>query len=85
LWDGSLDTSGYTSVPWTVTVTNTAPFFNIPILPNVTIKMNFIGLYPVSSMIQDNEGHNSFLTYKKYTATGTLLASSAPTIPFVSL
>jgi len=51
LWDYSAGTSGYTKTPWTVTVTNTAPFFNIPILPNATVQMNFVGLYSVSSMI----------------------------------
>jgi hypothetical protein len=63
LWDYSAGTSGYTKTPWTVTVTNTAPFFNVPILPNATIQMNFIGLYSVSTLIQDDEGHNAILSY----------------------
>ncbi len=50
LWDYSLGTSGYTKIPWTVTVTNTAPYFNVPILPNATIQMNFIGFYSVSNL-----------------------------------
>jgi hypothetical protein len=63
LWDYSTGTSGYTKTPWTVTVTNTAPFFNVPILPNATIQMNFIGLYSFSTLIQDDEGHNAILSY----------------------
>ena len=51
LWDYSLGTSGYTKSPWTITVTNTAPYFNVPILPNATIQMNFISYYSVSNLI----------------------------------
>jgi hypothetical protein len=51
LWDYSLGTSGYTKTLWTVTVTNSAPFFNVPILPNATIQMNFIGYYSVTTLI----------------------------------
>ncbi len=48
LWDYSAGTSGYTNTAWTVTVTNTAPYFNVPVLPNATIQMNFVGLYIVT-------------------------------------
>ena len=51
LWDNSPGTSGMTKTPWTVTVTNTAPFFNVLVLPNATIQMNFINLYSVSTLI----------------------------------
>ena len=43
--------------------------------------MNFISLYNVSAFIKDDEGHNSILSYAKYTATGTLTTI----IPFISL
>jgi hypothetical protein len=48
LWDY---TTGYAKTLWTVTVTNSAPFFNVPILPNATIQMNFIGYYSVENLI----------------------------------
>jgi hypothetical protein len=63
LWDYSLGSSGYTYTSWTVNVTNTTPFFNVPILPNATIQMNSIGLYSVSTLIQHDEGHNLILSF----------------------
>lgn len=81
LWDYSIGTSGYTKTPWTITVTNTAPNFNVPILPNATVQLNVVSLYSVATMIKDDEGHNSILTYAKYTSTGSLTTI----IPFVSL
>ena len=37
LWDYATDGSGKTFTPWTINVTNTAPRFNSPILPNATV------------------------------------------------
>ena len=37
LWDYSFGSSGYTRTPWNITVTNTAPYFNVTVLPNATV------------------------------------------------
>ncbi len=51
LWDYSYSSTGYTKIPWTINVTNTAPFFNVPILPNASVQMNFTTLYSIASLI----------------------------------
>ena len=40
LWDYTSDVSGYTEDYWTINVTNTAPYFNVALLPIVSVKMN---------------------------------------------
>lgn len=37
LWDYTTDLSGYTVRPWEVEVTNTAPYFNVPVMPKIKV------------------------------------------------
>jgi hypothetical protein len=48
LSDYSPGTTWLTKTPWTITVTNSAPYFNVPVLPNATVQMNFVTLYVVN-------------------------------------
>ena len=47
LWDYSIGTSGKTIDTWQVIVTNSAPFFTVPIMPNISVQMNKPGYYVV--------------------------------------
>ena len=48
LWDYITDASGYTYNDWTITVTNSAPYFNVPTLPNISVYLNHVGDYEVT-------------------------------------
>ena len=50
LWDYSSGTSGKTVETWQVIVTNSAPFFTVPIMPNISVPMNKPGYYVVTQI-----------------------------------
>jgi hypothetical protein len=62
LWDNTTGTSGKTFDNFTINVTNTAPYFNVPVLPLISVKMNEVLLYNVTDF-QDDEGHIATLTF----------------------
>ncbi len=62
LWDYSTGTSGKTYDYFTINVTNTAPYFNVPALPLISVKMNEVLLYNVTDF-QDDEGQIATLTF----------------------
>ena len=81
LWDYSADNSGKNpSASFDITVTNSAPKFSIPDLPNVTCQMNFVNLQTITQ-IQDDEGHTAYFTIYEVLSTGV----ETSTIPYVSL
>ena len=49
----------------------------MPILPNASVQMNFVGLYKVTQF-EDKEGHDAFLTYSEY-------GTPTNVVPYVSL
>jgi hypothetical protein len=63
LSDFTIDSSGCTYDNWTINVTNTAPYFNEAVLPNISFKMNETKEYVVSDFT-DNEGHTAILSFK---------------------